>query len=146
MTLTSDPPLPQNRTLCCSDRHASPPMYTTSLLVLQKQEPIRTYAKPMALIAPFVLSCCMQMGSTRPHYILQPMPELLNSNFKIQISMAERTILSVLPPEVIGTILHGLSFAGTNEERGHHSTWPPSRCSRIASIEGNGYRQFGELE
>ncbi|KAK7346574.1 hypothetical protein VNO80_21096 [Phaseolus coccineus] len=32
MTLTSDPPLPQNRTLCCSDRPASPPMYTTSLL------------------------------------------------------------------------------------------------------------------
>ncbi|QCD80962.1 hypothetical protein DEO72_LG2g1286 [Vigna unguiculata] len=65
-----DPPLPPNRTLCCSHTPASPPMHTTSLLVLQKSEPITTYAKPMALIPPFVPTSCMQMGSTQPHYIL----------------------------------------------------------------------------
>jgi len=108
MTWPSDPPLPPNRTLCCSHTPASPPMHTTSLLVLQKSEPITTYAKPMALIPPFVPTSCMQMGSTQPHYILTRCRNNWTLNFKIQISMPQDSLCPTI--HLIGTILHGFSF------------------------------------
>jgi len=70
MTFPSDPPLPPNRTLCCCDRPASPPMHTTSFTCTTK---VGTNQNPGQTNGPDCSICAKLLHATgvhTTHYIL----------------------------------------------------------------------------
>lgn len=105
LTWPSDPPLPPNRTLCCSHSPASPPMHTTSFTCTTK---VPTNHKPTPNQWPWFLHLYSLLACTSNN-------STLTSKFKYQCL---RTGLTILCPTTT-PYRHDtpwIFFPGTNRE------------------------------